>query len=99
MEEVYSGQSQFSDISMKLRDIEEKQRLLKERTLLIGQTFIADRDKNFEEIQEIKKSMIKLKEETGRIKEILQRVTEQLGNVARKEELIILQRQLDLIRK
>jgi len=72
---------------------------LKERVLLIGQSLIGERDKTFKEIQEMKKSFIKIKDENNRIKELLERVTEQLNNVARKEELLIIQRQLDLLRK
>jgi|SRR3989344_3339970 len=83
----------------RIRDLEEKHRLLKERTLLIGQTQIEEREKSFKEIQELKKTVILLKEENIRIKELLQRVTEQLNDSARKEELAILQRQFDLFRK
>ena len=42
---------------------------------------------------------VQLKEENTRIKELLQRVTEQISSTARKEELEILQRQFDLFRK
>jgi hypothetical protein len=89
----------YSDMNTRLRDIEEKQRLLKDRLLLVGETLVQQRDKSFSEIQEAKKAIIELKEESKRIKEILQRITEQLSNVARKEEILILQRQLDLLRK
>lgn len=92
--------SQYPQESItRIRDLEEKHRLLKERTLLIGQTQIEEREKSFKEIQELKKTVILLKEENIRIKELLQRVTEQLNDSARKEELAILQRQFDLFRK
>lgn len=99
MAEQYIQPQYSSDNNAQLRDIEEKQRLLKERVLLIGQSLIGERDKTFKEIQEMKKSFIKIKDENNRIKELLERVTEQLNNVARKEELLIIQRQLDLLRK
>ena len=94
-----SSQQVFSDINTRIRDFEEKQRLLKDRVLLVGQSLVEERDKNFSEIQILKKDMIKLKEDTLRIKEMLQRITEQLEVVPRKEELMILQRQFDLFRK
>jgi len=87
------------NVNTQLRDLEEKQRLLKDRLLLIGQTLIDSKDKQFIEIQEMKKDLMKLKEENTRMKEFLQRVAEQLSNVARKEELITLQRQFDIFRK
>lgn len=87
------------DYSGKLRDLEEKQRLLKDRVLLIGQSLIEERNKNLSDIQELKKSIIRMKDDVDRIKEMLERVTEQLSNVVRKEELTMIQRQLDLLRK
>ena len=97
--EDYSGQQYFFDVATRLRDIEEKQSLLKDRILLLGQTYIEEREKTFADVQELKKSVLQLKEENIRMKELLQRITEQLNDAARKEELAILQRQFDLFRK
>lgn len=99
MVEQYQQPFQNPDLSSKIRDLEEKIRLLKDRILLIGQSLIEERDKNFKEIQEMKKSSIKIAEDNKRLKELMERVTEQLNNTIRKEELLILQKQLDLIRK
>jgi len=99
MAEPIIQQQYSSDVSSKVLDIEEKQRLLKDRILLIGQSLIEEREKNFREIQEVKKSLLQTKEENTRIKELLERVTEQINNLARREEVFALQRQLDLIRK
>ena len=93
----YSQQQTYSPLE-KLRDLEEKLRLLKDRILLLGQTYIEEREKSFKEIQEIKKNLIQLIEENSRIKELLQRIAEQIDTTARKEELAILQRQFDLFR-
>jgi hypothetical protein len=83
----------------KIRDIEEKLRLVKDRLLLIGQTHIEEREKSFAEIQDLKTTVLTLKKENMRISEVLKRVTEQLASTARSEDLAILQRQLDLFRK
>ncbi len=99
MEEVRSDPSASGDITNRLVDLEEKNRLIRDRVLLLGQTVIEGRDKNFKEIQEIKGAVIKLREEVDRIKELLQRMAEQVTAMARKEELMIIQRQLDLLRK
>ena len=72
---------------------------MRDRVLLLGQSLIEERDKSFKEIQEIKSSLIVLREETNRLKELMQRMAEQITQMARKEELIILQRQFDLFRK
>ena len=98
MEEEYTGQQLFSDMQTRLRDVEEKQRLLRDRVLLLGQTLIEERENTFKELQELKKSMLKLTDENERFKELFQRVAEQLTSSARKEEVFILQRQLDILR-
>jgi hypothetical protein len=97
--EYQAPQSFGSDPFTKVRDIEERQRLLKDRILLLGKTHIEERERTFSDIQEIKKTVLILKEENIRMKELLQRITEQINNTARKEELLILQRQFDLFRK
>jgi len=94
-----SGQQFFQDITTRIVDIEEKQKILQDRVLLTGKSLIEEREKNFLEIQDMKKSLFQTKEEVLRIKELLNRITEQLSNIARKDELMILQRQFDLFRE
>ena len=67
----YQGQQFSSDFPTKIRDVEEKIRLLKDRVLMIGQTYIEEREKSFNEIQEIKKSFLQIKEESIRMRELL----------------------------
>ncbi len=97
-EEVMQEQPSL-DISIRLRDLEERNRLIRDRVLLLGQSVIEERDKSFRELQEMKSSVIKLKEDVSRLKELMQRVAEQISGMSRKEELLILQRQFDLMRK
>tara|TARA_Y100000310_G_scaffold129745_1_gene128888 strand:+ start:370 stop:681 length:312 start_codon:yes stop_codon:yes gene_type:complete len=99
MDETYPEQTQyFSDINTRLKDVEEKQRLLKDRTLLIGQNLIDEKGSTFEEIQEMKKSLLVLKEENLRMKSFIQRMADQMSELARKEEFMILQRQFDMFK-
>ena len=94
------NQNDYSiDINTRLRDLEDRLRLLKDRVILIGKSLIDTRDKSFQEIQDMKKSLIKLTEENTRLKSLVERMAEQINNSARKEDLMILQRQLDLLRK
>ncbi len=93
------NQQIFSEINTRLRDSEDKQRLLRDRVLLIGNTIVEQRTKSFSEIQKLKKSVMNLEEETKKMSSMLKRITEQLSSTARKEELMILQRQFDLFRK
>ena|SRR3989344_5622113 len=97
-EEVYQEQSSL-EMNTRVRDLEEKNRLIRDRVLLLGQSVIDERDKSFKEIQELKGIVIKLKEDVNRLKELMQRMAEQISQTSRKDELMILQRQLDLLRK
>jgi hypothetical protein len=99
MEEGYPAQPESLDVSVRLRDLEEKDRLLRDRVLLLGQSVVEERDKSFKEVQEMKGIVIKLKEEMSRMKELMQRMAEQISQMSRKEELMVLQRQFDLFRK
>ncbi|MBI2632426.1 hypothetical protein HYW75_05460 [Candidatus Pacearchaeota archaeon] len=100
MEENPATVQQFySGGQMRLRDQEDQMRLLRERVLLIGQTIINEKEKSISDIRDIKNSLLILKEENTRIKEILSNITEQIEKFARKEDLSILQRQFDLFRE
>ena len=100
MPEKYPAQSQqySSDLGTRLKDIEEKQRLLKDRVIMIGENLVEEREKSFNEMQEMKKIIIELKNESIKMKEFLQRFSEQISELARKEELMILQRQFDMFK-
>ena len=93
------GNNFFSDLNTRIRDIEERQMLLRDKMIIVSNTFVKDRDRNFEEIQKMKGVTEQLKDENKRLKEMLLRVSEVLNNTARKEELNILQKQFDLFRK
>ena len=93
------GNSFFSDLNTRIRDIEERQMLLRDKMIIVSNTFVKDRDRNFEEIQKMKGVTEQLKDENKRLKEMFLRISEVLNNTARKEELNILQKQFDLFRK
>jgi hypothetical protein len=92
------AQSDSYNFMFKIRDMEEKEKILKDRVLLLGQTLIDTKDKSTKDIQELKKAVLDLKEENKILKNSIQKIMEQINNSARKEDLIILQRQFDLFR-
>ena len=85
-----------SDVSNRLKDIEEKQRILRDRVLLIGKNVVDDRESIMAELTELKKLLFKTKEENIKIQAFLNKVADQLADSARKEELLMLQRQIEL---
>lgn len=82
------------EFGLKIRDIEENQRLIRDRILLIGQNLIEFQEKNVKEINDLKKDITEAKSDIKRIKEIVQTFSEEIAKSARKEELAILTRQV-----
>ncbi|MBI2003841.1 hypothetical protein HYS72_00035 [Candidatus Pacearchaeota archaeon] len=93
MEEV-NYQEQFSeDTALRLRDLEEKQRILKDRVLLIGQNLIDTKEKTSEDILEIKKDLEKIKDNLEKIKRFIESISTEFQKFARKDDLNILIKQ------
>jgi len=83
----------LTEFNTKLRDLEEKQRLLKERVLLIGNNLVDMRGELSEEISELKASSETAKSDILKIRETLSRVLEELEGRARRQELELLKKQ------
>ncbi len=95
----YGGERFFSDLNTRLRDLEEKQRLLRDKIVLVTKSLIGERDKSSSEIINLRKEVESLKMDNERMKAILARVAEIVEKSARREDLMILQRQFDLFRE
>ena len=90
--DVQSGQY-FSDFSTKLRDLEEKQRMLKDRLLLIGQNLVETKEKTGKDILEMKKDLEIIKATMERLVTFLETASAEFSKFARKEDLEILSKQ------
>lgn len=84
------------EVGLKIRDLEENQRLTRDRILLIGQNLIEFQEKNITEITQIKRGLTELKDDIKRIKEIVQTFSEEIAKSARKEELAMVMRQMKM---
>ena len=89
----------------KLKDIEEKYKILKDRTLLIGQNLIDMKENTDKKILEIKKDLEILKNSMQRLVAFMETASEEFSKLARKEDLDILYKQakmfqpLEFVRK
>ncbi|MBM3234641.1 hypothetical protein FJZ19_06130 [Candidatus Pacearchaeota archaeon] len=83
----------LSDFNTKLIDLEEKQRLLKDRVLLIGSSFVESREEIEKEMTELKIMVNEAKQDILKIKESLQRIAEELDNKARNSDIELLKKQ------
>ena len=95
MEEVqqnYPGQF-VGNSGNNMRNLEEKQRILKDRLLLIGQNLIELKEKVLEDNIEIKKDIESLKMNVGRLTSFLETASKEFTKFARKEDVEILAKQ------
>ncbi len=86
----------LSEFNTKLREIEEKQKLIKDRVLLIGENLVDIREDTLDEIAELKRKTEGVEEEIKSIRTTLQRIIDLSNDFARKSELAILEKQIDL---
>ena len=100
----YSSQD-FGESSLKLSDLEEKERILRERLLLIGQNLIETKEKMNEQVLGMKKDIEILKQTVQRLTSFLETASQEFSKFARKEDLDILTKQakmfqpLEFVRK
>ncbi|MBU2104182.1 MAG: hypothetical protein KKF67_00185 [Nanoarchaeota archaeon] len=106
MEEVQQNYSQiFGDVTTKVRDLEEKQKILKDRLLLIGENLIEVKEETNKKILDIKKDLEIIKRNMERLILFLETASGEFSKFARKEDLDILIKQakmfqpLEFVRK
>ena len=83
----------YDDSNIKIRGLEEKQRMIKDRLMLVGQNLIDTKEKNREAIIEIKKELETIKQNMQRLISFLETASSEFQNFARKEDLDILVKQ------
>jgi hypothetical protein len=91
-EEDYENQY-FTETSTKVRDLEEKQRIIKDRILLIGQNLIETKGEIHTAFLGIKKDIELMKRDIERLKSFFESASEEFSKFAKKEELDILVKQ------
>lgn len=106
MEEVETQESAYPlNKGFNIRDLEERQRILKDRLTLIGQNLVDIKEKTEKEILDLKKELESLKQNLERIKSFIETISSEFSNFARKEDLEILIKQakmfqpLEFVRK
>lgn len=90
-----SSQTQISallaEFSTRLNEVEEKQRLLRDRALLIGENLISIKEEFEKDIFDIKKQVNETNFELKELKKHVNRIINEIPNFARKSELEILE--------
>ena len=74
----------LTEFSTRLNEIEEKQRLIKDRLLLIGENLISTKEGIEEQNLEFKKQIKQTNSDIKSLKQITKRIVSELENFARK---------------
>jgi len=96
MPEQQSPEVPSYESTLRVRDIEENQKLMRERLLLISQNFIETQKKNQIDLLEIKKQMEAFKSDIERLKNTISTISDEVSKSARKEDIAILSRQFKM---
>ncbi len=94
----YSGQS-YGDPNSQLRDLEEKQRIIKDRLLLIGQNLLETKEHMGEKMLEMKEEIEILKQNMEKLISFLETASSEFSKFARKEDLEILAKQARMFKQ
>ena len=86
----------LSEFGTRLNEVEEKQRLIKDRLLLIGENLISTKEDAEKQNSEVKKEISQMNFEIKTIKQLTKRIVNELQNFARKSEVEILERQMKM---
>ena len=83
-----------TDLAFRLRDLEEKQRILKNQVLLIGKNLVDIREKNMKDILELRKEFDVIKSSMDRLMSFLETASDEMQKFARKDDMDILAKQM-----
>ena len=86
----------LTDFSTKIKDLEERHNMLKEKVMLISQSFLKEGDRISKEFALIKSDLRDVKMDMERMKEGVQHIIAESSDFARKEELSTLEKYMKI---
>ena len=86
--------SLLSDFNTRLRDLDERNKLIRERVLLLGKNLISSRQDIEDELKEIKKNNQEIKQDLEKIKRTSNLLLTEFNKSVKREELALVERML-----
>jgi hypothetical protein len=86
----------LTEFGTRLIETEEKQRLIKERTLLLGKNLIVLKNSQEKQETESKKRIFSLEIQIKEMEQIINRLVESFGDLAKRSEVEIIENQLKM---
>ena len=93
-EQYPTEQYQNSDFNIRLRDIDERNRLIRERVLLLGKNLITSKEQTDEELDKLKRENAELKRELDKVKRVANSLLTEFNKFVKREELTLVERML-----
>jgi hypothetical protein len=84
----------LTDLNTRIRDAEERNRITRERTLLIGKNLIETKEEITKELKEIKQQNLETKKEIEKLKKTTQNLILETGKYIKREEIMLIERML-----
>lgn len=93
---IPGDQIQFllSDFNTRLRDLDERNRLIRERVLLLGKNLISTKQDTEDELREIKKENLEMKHDIEKIKRTTNSLLSEFNKFVKKDEIALVERML-----
>ena len=100
VEEQYNYQDQFlEEVSLKLRDLETKQRISTDRLLLIGENLVELREKVIQENLELKKTITIMQQQIKKLVSFLETASTEMTKFAKKEDVNLIYKQVKMFQE
>ena len=96
MPEEQNAAQILSDFSTKIRNLEEKINLLRERMLILGQSFLKQEEEIKEDTASLKDESRDMRLDMDRLKDKVDHIIQELENFARREELLSVQKYMKI---
>ena len=84
----------LSDFNTRLRDLDERNKLIRERVLLLGKNLISSRQDIDEELKKIKQDNQEIKQDLEKIKKTTNSLLTEFNKFVKREEIVIIERML-----
>ena len=96
--EEYGGEGYLYETNLLIRDLEEKQKILKDRLLTVSENLVALKEKTTKDSLEIKKSISMMQEHMKKLVSFLEMASSEMTKFAKKDDLDILYKQAKMFR-
>jgi hypothetical protein len=95
-QEETGGQVQFllADLNTRLRDIDERNRLIRERVLLLGKNLVSSKQETDEEIKQVGSDNLEIKKDIEKIKKTTNSLLTEFSKFIKREEVVLIERML-----